>query len=238
MATASEVDERTESARNGLQAAALLVLCLSLALCVGLVAAHETRVFRDGVGSDVSRYLGLDGTPVQVRSTGRLPGYAACAAQAARVPTEDHAAYAAALGSCADILRASLARAPHDADAWTALAQTLIRAEGLSEPALAALSRSYETARAELWITARRLPLALILWDALPETLREAARGEILAISRSRFGLRTLADIYMTLPGRARPLVVSALEGEPQEIQRAFLTEVRRRVRTERAGGS
>lgn len=217
-----------------LQGAALGALCLALAMCVGLVAVHEVRVFRHGVEGDLMRYLGLDGSPVQVRATGRLPGYTACAARAARVPLDDQAGYAAALGDCADLLRTSLTRAPHDADAWLALAQILIRAEGLTEPALAALARSYETARAELWITSRRLPLALILWDALPEPLRAAAREEIFAVVASRAGLRTLADIVMRVPETGRAIVIAELEAAPQDVQRGFLQEVRQRLRRER----
>lgn len=212
----------------------IILSAAAILLGMGLfTVSREIDIFRNAAQSDWAVYLGTDGTPANIRSAARVPGFVNCRMDLRRElsgPNTSAESVNMIADRCIALLTEALRRTPADGDSWFELGRLLILRDGLGSEAEKALLMSYQTAPAELWISQRRLGLLANLWEIVSNDLQDRLRNEVLIIARSWDGLRTLADIYLGGTPAAQSLIVSILEEEDTQLQRRFISAVRSRL--------
>ena len=109
-------------------------------------------------------------------------------------------------------LRRSLACTPTDSFLWFALFWMANSREGFQPDHLKFLRLSYRTGPNEGWLAIRRNRLAIAIYPALPDDLKQAAAGEFVQLVKS--DLITAAANILAGPGTPiRGLLLSRLHG-------------------------
>lgn len=155
-------------------------------------------------------------------------GYAACVQDLKLAETSgEDAIHLAALQDCLAVVDRALRAAPARSELWLERARLLLLLDGSQEEVFRALRVSYRTGPREGWIAVQRIPIALRLWESLPDDLRSSVREDIrLAMSKSAL-IASIASLYMK-DFSIRTTLVSLLEDTSELSRQRFLEEVKR----------
>lgn len=138
-----------------------------------------------------------------------------------------------------------LVRGPSDPYAWFVLAYSEQAFDGgLSAEALSALNMSFATGAIEGGLLIPRISMCFRYWDRLPDTLKEATRGQIELAMKNNNLRRRLAEYVVSLaPGSQEDflkLVAEESAGVPDSLRtfQYWLRVLRRDLDTRRSARS
>lgn len=116
----------------------------------------------------------------------------------------------------------SLTSSPYAAYQWLALYWTENRINGFNPRYLQYLRLSYEVGPREGWVAIKRSRIALGLFAALTDDLKEAALSEFVGLVRSQFHADA-ADIFGNLPPVVRARLIVRVEQLRDAERQAFM---------------
>jgi hypothetical protein len=115
------------------------------------------------------------------------------------------------LGALRNVITEALANIPGASYQWLALFWTERRLREFDPRSLDTLRMSYSVGPREGWIAVRRNRLALVLYAALTDDLKEAAVSEFINLIKSRF-YTDAADILIGSAPQVREIIYAQLE--------------------------
>ena len=117
--------------------------------------------------------------------------------------------------------------APTQSIAWLSLFWVETSRFGWRPGLLRLLAESYRTGHNETWIQVRRSPLAMNVYDQLPDALKRDAIDEYLELV-TLYQLDLVTGIYTRLDEATRDVILSRLNEVPTHARRVFSRQISR----------
>lgn len=139
--------------------------------------------------------------------------------------------------ACLLVVNAILQAAPANSSAWLENARLYLNLKGPDEQFYQSLRMSFSTGPLEGWIAARRLPVALEVWDSASPDLRDAAATDVRTLTQSDTLVAALADIYVRNP-RLQKVITEVVDGYADQVgKQRFIDALQKVIEVRKTSG-